>query len=178
MYNKQILIGISGKAKTGKNTLAEYIAEILHEKYNITSCQLSFADALKDEVAKATGATRASIDLNKEIYRPLLQGWGTWRRNMYNDYWVQKVLAKLLKINDIRVAMITDVRFINEANYIKSLGGYLIRLTRVTGRTDNDISEIELDNYEFPIKFHNTTLEALRDFAELTIEQLNLGFKK
>jgi hypothetical protein len=134
MNNKQILIGISGKKCTGKNTLAEYIGEILHQKYKVTACQLAFADALKDEVAKATGTTRGVIDTNKEMYRPLLQGWGTWRRNMYPDYWIQKVLAKILNINDCKVVIITDVRFVNEANCIKAVGGTLVRLTRVTGR--------------------------------------------
>jgi phosphomevalonate kinase len=172
--NNQTVIGISGKTKVGKNTLAELMAEILHDKYKITSCELAFANALKDEVAKAAGTTRLVVDMNKEIYRPLLQGWGTWRRNQYKDYWVQKVLSQLLNINDCRVVFITDVRFVNEANYLKEIGAKLIRLTRITGREDKDISETDLDSYEFPVKFHNTTLEALRNFAELTLTTIKL----
>lgn len=55
-------------------------------------------------------------------------------------------MSSIKKIYPIWV--ITDVRYPNEAEAIKNLGGVLIRIDRNTGFTDNHISETALDNYD------------------------------
>ena len=139
-----ILIGISGKKNVGKNTVAKYIAA----NTNLKCEEFAFADSLKNEVAKLCQVSRYELDRNKPRFRTMFQAWGIYRReNLGDDYWVRQLIIKLLASN-ADVALITDVRFQNETNYIKEMGGFLIRVSRDTGLNDNHISETDLDKYE------------------------------
>lgn len=73
--------------------------------------------------------------------------------------------------------IITDVRYPNEAEAIKSLGGILIRVDRETGYKDNHISETALDDYDGwdYIIDNNGTLEDLRNKVEELYDR-TLGF--
>lgn len=61
----------------------------------------------------------------------LLQWWGTeYRRNNFGqDYWVKRTFADIPANLDI--ALITDVRFPNEAEAIESKGGYTVNVKRL-----------------------------------------------
>ena len=84
----------------------------------------------------------------------LLQFWGTeFRRKKINwDYWVNKVKEKIDAEPD-RDYVIPDVRFINEAKFIKSRKGVIWKVVRpnfeITDRDARHISETELDNWRF-----------------------------
>lgn len=71
-----------------------------------------------------------SVKNKNSTIRFMLQYWGTdVRRNNNEDYWVQKTVDKILKINKTKkVALITDGRFINEIKGVSDLGGITIRL--------------------------------------------------
>lgn len=88
----------------------------------------------------------------------LLQWWGTeYRRKQDSNYWVRKCMEKIG--NDAHhIAVITDVRFINEAEAVRQAGGYTVRVSRKNtdgtpfvskDRPANHPSEVELDNYNF-----------------------------
>ena len=88
----------------------------------------------------------------------LLQWWGTeFRRQHFgHDYWVKKIFASIPANLDI--ALISDVRFVNEAEAIKQLGGYTINVQRLnrdgsqffsSDRPVNHPSEIALDGYNW-----------------------------
>ena len=139
-----ILIGISGKKQTGKNTVAKFIAANTALKCE----EFAFADSLKNEVARLCQVSRDEIERNKPRFRTMLQAWGVYRReSLGDDCWVRQVIIKMLASN-ADIAFITDVRFQNEANYVKEMGGFLIRVSRDTGLNDNHISETDLDKYE------------------------------
>jgi len=82
--------------------------------------------------------------------RSICQWWGTeYRRKQNEDYWVEKLLAKLDDENNLYV--IDDVRFPNEANAIKMLGGALVRINRNNipcGADLTHLSETALDDYK------------------------------
>ncbi len=84
--------------------------------------------------------------------RYLLQWWGSeYRRASDPDYWVRKLEDTLVKERSyVDVGMITDMRFPNEFEMVKKLGGITVRLDRV-GYTDvdNHISETALDGAPF-----------------------------
>lgn len=71
-----------------------------------------------------------SVKNKNSTIRFMLQYWGTdVRRNNNENYWVQKTVDKILKINKAeKVALITDGRFINEIKGVADLGGITIRL--------------------------------------------------
>jgi len=88
----------------------------------------------------------------------LLQWWGTeFRRQHFGyDYWVKKMFASIPANLDI--ALISDVRFVNEAEAIKQLGGYTINVQRLnrdgsqffsSDRPVDHPSEIALDGYNW-----------------------------
>ena len=134
------IIGITGKAGSGKDTMASYLEQQGYIK-------LSFGSAVKDIVSIITGWSREFVegtneerhlretlvhpDYNKTC-RELMQFVGTdLFRNQFDDnIWVNIIKNKIESdiINDKFV--ITDVRFDNEAQMIKSIGGNIIQINR------------------------------------------------
>jgi hypothetical protein len=157
------IIGISGKKKSGKNTLAKQIAQLSSGKVR----ELSFAKALKEEVAAACRVTLPYIEENKDCFRLILQGWGTdYKRKLFgDDYWTVKMSSQIESaINDnVSVVVITDVRFKNEYKYLNQLGAVLIRISRPEQSMDAHPSETDLDkvNNWHHIIINNGTIEDL-----------------
>lgn len=154
-----IIIGLSGKKKSGKDTFYEIASKML----TVPSVKIAFADALKEEVAKACGVSVEFVETNKIIFRPMLQFWGTdfKRRLIDNEYWIRQLFHKLSEVmDDIGVVFITDVRFKNEARWIEEVG-ILVRINRdMCDVNDLHISETDLDSYDFKyIIENNGTLE-------------------
>lgn len=177
-----ILIGLGHKARQGKNYVANYM------KDEDGSIKLyAFADELKyycrdhhDELlpqwqlAHQTKATPAHKE--DAIYgcTPILQWYGTdVARKANPNIWVEK-LAEKLENEKPDIAVITDVRFINEAEFIKSHSGYLVDVIRKNadgsqyqdpGRPSSHPSEIALDDYlgwDFVIMAKDGDLKGLR----------------
>lgn len=91
----------------------------------------------------------------------LLQFWGTeYRRtNFGQDYWIKKTYASIPANLDI--AMISDLRFPNEAEAVEQRGGYTVNVQRLrkdgTQYTDpsrpaDHPSETALDNWNWNFK--------------------------
>ena len=60
-------------------------------------------------------------------------------------------------------AIITDVRYPNEADYIKGQGGTVVRVVRGTDSTDQHSSETAMDDY--PVDFTINNCGTLKDLA-------------
>lgn len=170
-----ILIGISGKKGTGKDLLASYLTK-KHGFVNIP-----FAGELKAAVRRDFNLTiehtdgklkEESTELRKDLVmiteenewhttwtpREIMIAYGQFFRQFDTNYWVKKTFDKIQQIklfqsygSDARIS-ISDVRFRNEANYIKEQGGYLVRLERfpelnIYKEQSKDISETDLDDY-------------------------------
>lgn len=165
-----MIIGISGKKQSGKDT----VAAILVEDYGFT--RLAFADVIKacvytlDPIVSLSGLRlQHLVDSNgweaaKEFpeVRRLLQVFGTEvGRNLIDEQiWVEMTLAGAKASSNI---VISDVRFKNEAEEIKYQGGQVWRITRAVGDTiDFHRSETELDSWNFDYYVpNNGTLEDL-----------------
>lgn len=128
-----IAIGLAGPSKAGKSTLAN---EFKRYGFSVRA----FADVLRSEVYEAfvDGAgTEAAVRLSemvfrkdspeKELIRPLFQAWGTLRREVCGkDYWVNRLHEE---IKNLSLVVIDDVRYVNEAEYIKTrLNGIVVTL--------------------------------------------------
>lgn len=168
-----LIIGLSGKKQSGKDIVFEFAKKHIVKG---TILKFAFADGVKEECSKATGVPFNAMESNKDIYRKLYQWWGTeFRRGLFdNNYWIDYLRNKILSNEIINkdesenlgkgvIVFITDVRFKNEADWIKSVGGFIIRIDRIDGNKDLHQSEIELDDYD---KFdysisNNDNLESL-----------------
>ncbi len=166
-----MIIGLSGKAQSGKTTAGDYLVE----KYGFI--KINFKDDLVDEmkivlndtlseIVKAmdainwNGVNPWSIDkLFKDkppLMRALMQNYGTdVRRKDDENYWIGKWSTKVFDAQhkDLNV-VVDDCRFLNEADAIRLMTGKLIRVER-TDITDtgNHQSETEMDRIEVDMTF-------------------------
>lgn len=136
------IFGLTGNAGSGKDTFFRAV------KKNLPSAmRVAFADELKREIANLTGFTVEYIEQHKADFRGLLQHWGTnLRRNHCGaDYWLKKMSA--IPVPKDSFVFVTDVRFQNEADWIRERGGKIIRIIR-TGHnnTDQHISETGVES--------------------------------
>lgn len=145
------IISISGNARCGKDTLGNNIVSILND-LGIKAKTLSFAYELKSSVdsflLEQTGISAfTDNDIEKSIIRPFLVCWGTdVMRSIDNNIWINKLEASL---STDRVNIITDLRFENELDWVKSKGGLSIMLKRDGIKPANDyekVNNLELSN--------------------------------
>jgi hypothetical protein len=150
---KPRLIGITGKAGSGKDTIGEYLDEMYCYR------RISFAQPIRNGVS-------AMLELSSECFqhplkeqvlanigkspRQLLQTLGTeWGRNLVHpDLWL--ILAKesieRAWADGFGVA-ITDVRFENEAAMVRDLGGTVWHVFRSSAGTPHrHTSEVGVDH--------------------------------
>lgn len=192
-----IVVGISGKRGTGKDLLGKYLS---YHKFKM----MPFAGELKDRVRRDFGLSKEQTDgsqkeqatkLLREIISPestdprseywtprqIMIAYGQFFRQFDNLYWVKKVFDKIKAGAPNDLIAITDVRFKNEADYVKQQGGFLVRLERrpelnIYKGVINDPSEVELDEYTgFDLKLaqhENETPQDLEKFAYKIVEQL------
>jgi hypothetical protein len=115
-----LIIGLGHKARNGKDAVADYIMRAFGRSQNIR--RYAFADALKAHCRVAFGMT--------EKDGPLLQMVGTdlYRKNDMN-IWV-RALYWTIREHSPEVALITDMRFLNEAAFIKEQGGATVEVNR------------------------------------------------
>jgi hypothetical protein len=159
-----LLIGFGHRARQGKNTAAQAVLEACPLETRVH--MYAFADALKQEVRVACGkyggqfallsAWKSEGILPDWVHyedpkpRPLLQWWGTeFRRKQDPDYWVKRLDKKLIQ-HAPEVALVTDVRFRNEVDYIKARGGFVVECLRTSApdfEVEEHSSEAELDGF-------------------------------
>lgn len=181
-----LILGVGNKARHGKDTVAEALLEHYNHIRNTmykhlgsipksvpVIAQFRFAEALYQECRDLHGMTEKDA--------PLLQKIGASRRAENENYWIDKVLKKIP--SNLDIAVISDVRYLNEAKAIKAIGGYLINVTRLNpggtpyvadDRPANHPSEIDLDNYDwdFYIKVHSGETVILAEQAITIVEYL------
>lgn len=172
---KPLLIGISGKKRSGKDTLCQSLLNRLDN-----SVRVAFADQLKEEVAEACGVSLEYLEHHKANFRYILQGWGTeFRRQLTGlNYWIEQldncVAAWHLGSDFI---IIPDVRFQNEHAYVKQNGGIMIRINRPDMvSTDTHPSETDLDSAVFDFYFDCYTVDEIDRAAASLASALNRQF--
>ena len=184
------IIGLSGKLGSGKNYIAEkIIAPSFIDKYNILI--IGFGDQVKQELyARNTELTYDLLYDNKtHESRKKLQTYATENgRDKYNeDMWIRGIDMQIETFQrrscKNTMIIICDVRFINEAEYIKSKNGLLFRIeaplrtqTRYWKEAGGNLqihqsisghaSETNLDKYKFDTIISNNT-EINTDFLNI-----------
>jgi len=159
-----MIFGFSGKMGAGKNYICDNIFLPLLKKHNRNVIQMAFADQIKVNVMVNYNLSKNDVcnDKNYKI-RNLLQKEGTQdgRNRLGDDIWINHLdkWMEIHKSKGVHTFLITDVRFKNEAEYIKRMGGKIIRVEapernkdliirqKLDPLTVNHISETDLDNY-------------------------------
>lgn len=79
-------------------------------------------------------------------YRQLMQLWGTeYRRAENPNYWLDKTREKIKTLDGL--VLVDDVRYRNEADMIREMGGEVVRVERPGLPESDHISETALDDY-------------------------------
>jgi len=158
-----ILVGLGYRMQVGKDS----VADVLVRRYGFV--RRGFADALKDEVLDRLPRTlgaylestmhlentadrrRLMYELKPPLVRALLQEYGTEVRRADDPrYWVKKVAGWVEDYRPQRL-VVPDVRFRNEIEFVRALGGRYVRVDRPGVESvalDTHASESELDGVE------------------------------
>jgi len=135
------VIGLSGVARSGKDSFYKYLAKAALA-YNKSIIRVAFADQLKKDLSDFI-CDRSDISIwtndtkEKEIIRPMLVAYGQMMRNLTEGaYWVDKIDTVIQDslLNNPSVSLcITDVRFPNEIDFVqRKYGGYVVHVSRKT----------------------------------------------
>jgi len=180
-----MLIGLSGFAQSGKDTVAKYLIE----EHGYT--RLAFADVLRRAlytlnpiilVSNEGAILRLKEHVDEvgweeakkiEEVRKLLQVFGTevGRALLGENVWVNLALKEMKEDRDY---VFTDVRFLNEANLLRDRGGSIWRIERPSVEAVNQhLSERALEGYNFDFKIINdSTLDDLAEKVEIILDKL------
>lgn len=166
--NKYRIIGITGRKFNGKDTIANYLRDAYDYK------QIAFAGPLKEICGKLFGFTNEQLhgDLKETpdptwfdlTPRQVLQFVGTnmfrdhmseLHDNFGNDFWLlcaRNTMEKIFKEDETAKFVISDVRFPNEVEMIKQMGGIVLRVSRPSllsnKNNDTHISELLIDELD------------------------------
>lgn len=154
------VIGLSGYARSGKDTVADYLCTT----HGFT--KMSFADPMREALYRVNPLITVGEELwelqgavdwfgwevlkgDSPQVRPLLQRFGTeFGRDMLGEnVWVDLALSQ---IEEGAKVVFADVRFPNEADAVVNAGGPVWRITRGDTKPANaHVSEQAMDDYSF-----------------------------
>ena len=174
----RLITGIMGRARSGKDTFAEMLADELFELVKGRFVLMAYAQELKVRVQKdfdlryeqLWGDEKEEPDQRYIKYPPedsgelidlpmphwtgreILQAYGQFYRTIDRDFWV-KNLFKVIDDKDYKRIIITDIRHPNEAWPVKNAGGFVIKV--VSNREgipkihgESHISETAMDDFD------------------------------
>ena len=139
------MIGISGLARSGKDTLARGLAESISRDWGVDVKILSFANEIKwqmkDVIQNNYGISAYTEETSeKKIIRDLLVSHGESMKKMYGKtIWADLVLNKFKKSKEKFFPIISDVRFDFEAERVKEEGGAIIHISKIGNEPPNEI---------------------------------------
>jgi len=152
LSERTVLVGLSGKAGSGKSTIAQQLVD------NYGFIKLSFSEELKRLCWHYFPSIMALGKLN-ELCRKTLQKIGQVFRDINPNVWVNILISQLnyhlARDSNVRI-VVDDVRYLNEVHALLLHGFTIIRVERdvelrkQAGYNVSDFhqSEVELDDYE------------------------------
>jgi hypothetical protein len=175
-----MIIGLTGRKGSGKSEVARLLYErgwlvypFAYPLKEMLATLLSTRGVEDDKIERMLRGDLKEVAhpaLNNRTPRHAMQTLGTeWGRELvHGDLWINAWIDLVRKC-DLVVA--DDVRFVNEAQLIRSMGGQVWRITRDTG--DDVVSDQHVSETPLPDALVNTTiqnsrtLKHLRDMVEL-----------
>lgn len=193
-----MLIGLSGNLRSGKDATFLAIQELYPDAERV-----SFAEKIKDSAAQSLGISRELMDVLKNhenihigivgstvgmlptdqaseiakwsiTMREYLQLYGTeGHREIFGDnFWVDQALPADTEHTD-RLLVVTDMRFPNEIERVRELGGVCVKVERYSNSNhSNHSSEQNLDNLIDIVLDNTGDLDDLKNEVEDLMEKL------
>jgi len=192
-----MIIGIAGRARSGKDTFGEYLRESLSEP-GVFVTKTAFASKLKYICGDLFGLTEDQLWGNAKEHpdmrfpkddlgvssslkdywtaREILQEFGSFVRSIRPQYWIEQCVKD---DEDEHYKIITDVRYPNELYAVKNVGGIIVlierpdlpSITNMNHSSETALSDIPRTNEYFDCRIKNSGgLEHLRAAAKGTAE--------
>lgn len=166
-----LLIGLTGRMSSGKSTVADHLCRE-HGFHDFT-----FAEPLKAGLCAILGITLEELELRKRSSLPIFPGYDTgirgllqtlgteWGRScVHQRFWLDLADQRLTRLaNESQEGpagvVISDVRFENEANFVRERGGVVIHIKRALSDQGawGHISESTLRIQDNDYVLHNDT---------------------
>lgn len=181
------VIGLWGYAGSGKDEVAKFLVK--EHQFE----RIAFADQMRailydlnptiedrDGLGKwphlAELVDEVGWDKAKQVpeVRQLLQRLGnSARKHLHPEVWIDAAIDRAV---DLRHVVISDVRYSNEANTVKAIGGWMVKINRPgVGPVNDHVTEHELENYPFDGTIWNDgTLQQLGGRVEDVMEKLGI----
>ncbi|MFJ5103186.1 hypothetical protein [Streptomyces sp. NPDC088554] len=185
-------VGIIGRARVGKDTAGQWLVD------NRGYRRVGFADPLKEAALKLDPIIQAEetrgdwgdCDLRiseavklfgweaaKDTYpevRRILQELGASIRAIDEDFWLRAAMAKVRAANEYGFpAVITDVRYPNEADSLRRAGFHLIHIERPSVPHLDHQSEGALTGHDADFSIRNASdVDTFLGKVELVVERI------
>ena len=160
-----MIIGVNGKINSGKSMVCQILRDLADrygKRVEIKSFAYPIYKVVSDLVGMPIGEIKNKKKNHTEVrlgdvttnYRSIMQTIGNGLREYgYHDIWLdslfgvdnQKVSNELTWVNDWWI--IEDLRYDNEAQRIKSLGGYVFQVNRNKSEDNSHIAENSLSHW-------------------------------
>jgi len=199
------IIGIVGKKGVGKDTTADILVNLYDKDENTIAIKMSFADPLKQGIAAFFGWKIGDLnnEYKKEEVdnywgvspRKVMQWFGTevFRKKINEllpevkneEFWTKKMdlaIGEKIKnfdeefVNPKIIVIISDVRFPNEVQYLRSFKkNSVIKVVRqsTSNNVDNHASEKSVDDIkdcDLIVGNNFSTLELFTKYIEMTLK--------
>jgi hypothetical protein len=176
------LIGVTGRARCGKDTIASYLIR----SYGFE--RLAFADPVK-RAAQEIFALPDSATWDPELKEVVIPFWGLSPRQMFQrlgtdcvrnvfgeDIWLKRWLVAFINNCEEFDFVVPDVRFENEAALIRGRGGVIIHVMRQDAPAINPhISEAGVAYKEGDIVLgNNGTIQELQELVQAVVEGMDM----
>lgn len=177
MSKAALVVGLGYEANSGKDACVKHLmalysgSKIIHTsfarelRYEIHN---EMYDVMADHRCSSSEALQAMCERERVEFDPfasksemdpfgkqrrLLQAWGMRQRAIDPFYWIHKV-AQEISSSQADLVLISDLRFVNEAEFIRDRGGKTIKVHRpikdkLEGHAAKHVSEHELADYAF-----------------------------
>jgi len=189
-----MIVGISGKARSGKDTFGKFLAEELSKSEAELYILMAYATELKNKVQKDFDLSYAQLwgdkkEVEDKRYpkpdgsgfwtaREILQNYGQFYRTIDYRFWIKK-LFDVIDDKNYKNVIITDLRHPNEVDAVLDKGGFHIKIIRPskskpTIHNSKHISETALEkDYKVDIKVNNDgNLDALKNNTKEVVKAL------
>lgn len=137
----KLIVGFSGRKGSGKSYIKDLLVEGLREATNYGVLDTAFAADIKRAMISIFGVEMARYvydpDLKEQpipwLYnvtaRSLMQKFGTEfiRENVSETFWIDTLQRKIDESSD-RIVVLDDLRFQNEADFIRKNNGIIVRV--------------------------------------------------
>ena len=175
------LIGITGKTRSGKDTVAKYLWE-QHE-----FSRIALADPLKIAARSIFGLSHEQV-FDDSLKEEVIPYWGMSPRQLFQqlgteavkgtfgeDTWVRRWLISYSVLSKTDHVVVPDVRFDIEAETIRNLGGIIIEVQRgpgLVGSTGDHVSEHGLSTLPDVVISNDGTLDELYSVVDALVRNM------